>query len=213
MLVENQGVLTEVVGTVTRMDREKGNVYVNDGSGEARVYLNGYIGDGVTEESKGKFDEDIEVGSKVSAIGLASEDSEGNRLRVRNTLEVKVVEDNEDDDTTDKPGTDDEDDNTTDKPGTDDEDDNTTDKPGTDDEDDDTTDKPGTGDEDDDTADKPGTDATDKPGTDDEDDNTTDKPGTDDEDDDTTDKPGTGDEDDDTADKPGTDDEDERQHN
>ncbi len=41
MLVENQGVLTEVVGTVTRMDREKGNVYVNDGSGEARVYLNG----------------------------------------------------------------------------------------------------------------------------------------------------------------------------
>ena len=197
MLAENQGVLTEVVGTVTRMDREKGNVYVNDGSGEARVYLNGYIGDGVTDESKGKFAEDIEVGSKVSAIGLASEDSEGNRLRVRNTSEVKVVEDDEDDDTTDKPGTDDEDDDTTDKPGTDDEDNDSTDKPGTDDEDNDSTDKPGTDDEEDD--------STDKPGTGDEDDDTADKPGTDEEEDNSTDKPGIGDEEDDSTDKPGTD--------
>ena len=150
MLVENQGKLTEVVGTVTRMDREKGNVYVNDGTGEARVYLNGYIGDGINEDSKGKFSDDIEVGSKISAIGLASEDSEGNRLRVRNTLEVKVVEDEEVNPPVPGPGED-----TDQKPGTDG--------------DEDTDNNPGTGE---DTDQKPGTDED----VDNDDDNQTTKP-------------------------------------
>lgn len=91
MLDENQGKLIQIAGTVTKIDREKGNLYISDGSGEARVYLDRYIGDGKTEESKGEFEKEIDVGSKVSVIGLGSKDLEGNRLRVRNTLEVNVM--------------------------------------------------------------------------------------------------------------------------
>ncbi|RXD25196.1 hypothetical protein EJB02_22385, partial [Acinetobacter baumannii] len=43
MLEETEGLLVAVKGTVTRIDTEKGNIFVNDGSGEARVFINGYI--------------------------------------------------------------------------------------------------------------------------------------------------------------------------
>lgn len=87
MLERNEGWLVAVEGTVTRMTEN--SLYLDDGSGEARVYVNGYINDGTdNEDMRGKWDPAIKVGDKVRAIGLASEDPEGHRLRVRNTAEI-----------------------------------------------------------------------------------------------------------------------------
>ncbi|KAI3350205.1 PHP domain-containing protein [Clostridium botulinum] len=91
MLPSNGGKLVKVQGKVVRMDKQ--NLYIDDGSGESRVYVEGYIWDGINkEESLGKWDKNIEVGDNVSAIGLASWDPENGRLRVRNTGEIKFQE-------------------------------------------------------------------------------------------------------------------------
>lgn len=91
MKEENEGWLVKVQGKVIRMTSN--SLYLDDGSGEVRVYVNGYIGDGTNNPGMlGKWDQSIQVGDTVCAIGLASEDAEGHRIRVRNTAEiVKVV--------------------------------------------------------------------------------------------------------------------------
>lgn len=87
MKEENEGWLVKVQGEVTRMDSQ--NIWVNDESGESRAYVEGYIGDGSDNaDTRGKWDSSIKIGDTVSIIGLASEDSEGHRLRVRNTKEI-----------------------------------------------------------------------------------------------------------------------------
>lgn len=90
MLHENEGWLTKVTGKVVDMDES--NLYLEDGSGVSRIYVEGYIWDGINEDMKGKWDSRIKVGDTVSAIGLSSEDPEGNRLRVRNTGEIVLHE-------------------------------------------------------------------------------------------------------------------------
>jgi uncharacterized repeat protein (TIGR01451 family) len=74
-LEENQGWLMMVIGTVTA---KIGNdtIFVDDGSGPVRVFLDGY---------NGNFD-DIQVNDMVGVTGLASEDGLGGRIRVRNHL-------------------------------------------------------------------------------------------------------------------------------
>lgn len=89
MLEENEGWLVKVEGTVTRIVGQ--NIFLDDGSGEARVYVEGYIAGDVGSEA-GKWDERIKIGSKISAVGLASEDAEGHRIRVRNTAEIVLIE-------------------------------------------------------------------------------------------------------------------------
>ena len=89
MLEEMEGLLVKVSGTVTRIEGQ--NIYVDDGSGESRVYTEGYIG---SSENPGVADEwklRVKVGDKISAIGLASEDPEGHRLRVRDSAEIVVL--------------------------------------------------------------------------------------------------------------------------
>lgn len=87
MLEENAGWLAKVQGKVTGI---VGNsLYIDDGTGAARVYVDGYIGDGSgNQDSLGKWDTNIKVGDLAGAIGLASRDTEGGRLRVRNTTEI-----------------------------------------------------------------------------------------------------------------------------
>lgn len=89
MLEESEGWLVKVVGNVTRIEGQ--NIFVDDGSGEARVYVEGYVAGEVGSEP-GKWDERIKVGSRISAVGLASEDAEGHRIRVRNTSEIVLME-------------------------------------------------------------------------------------------------------------------------
>lgn len=89
MLTENGGKLIQVQGKIVRMD--KSNLYINDGTGESRIYVEGYIWDGKDEATKGAWDKNIKVGDTVSAIGLGSMDPEGARLRVRNTGEIVLI--------------------------------------------------------------------------------------------------------------------------
>ena len=94
MLEEKEGLLVKVEGKVTRIEGQ--NIFVNDGSGESRIYVEGYVrsskNPGVDDEWKDR----ISVGDRVSAIGLASEDPEGHRLRVRDSSEIEKLQDNED---------------------------------------------------------------------------------------------------------------------
>lgn len=89
MLEEKEGLLVKVEGKVARIEGQ--NIFVNDGSGESRIYVEGYIGSsenpGVADEWKSR----INVGDTISAIGLASEDPEGHRLRVRDSAEIKLL--------------------------------------------------------------------------------------------------------------------------
>lgn len=89
MLKENGGKLISVEGTVTNIDG--GNLYIDDGSGVSRVFVEGYIWDGINEAMKGKWNPEIKVGDTVSAVGLGSYDPLGSRLRVRNTGEIILV--------------------------------------------------------------------------------------------------------------------------
>ena len=103
MLEEMEGLLVKVSGTITRIEGQ--NIYVDDGSGESRVYTEGYIGSsenaGVADEWKSR----VKVGDKISAIGLASEDPEGHRLRVRDSAEIVVLsEDKPESNPGNKPG-------------------------------------------------------------------------------------------------------------
>lgn len=86
MLEEKEGILVKVEGKVTRIQGQ--NIFVDDGSGESRVYVEGYVrsseNPGVDDEWKSR----INIGDNISAIGLASEDPEGHRLRVRDSAEI-----------------------------------------------------------------------------------------------------------------------------
>lgn len=90
---EQLGLLVRVKGTVLSIDEENGVINaltVDDGSGPIRVFIDGYIG---RLNDSDKSMPEIEVKDTVEAIGLSSIDPEGNRIRVRNRDEVKVVED------------------------------------------------------------------------------------------------------------------------
>jgi uncharacterized repeat protein (TIGR01451 family) len=71
-LEANQGWLTQITGTVVAKNGE--SIFVDDGSGPVRAFLDGY---------NGTWD-DIHVLDQVTVKGLISEDGAGNRIRVRN---------------------------------------------------------------------------------------------------------------------------------
>ncbi|MCF6466253.1 CehA/McbA family metallohydrolase [Clostridium sp. Cult2] len=92
---ENEGWLVKVQGKVTEIDIQDNSLYIKDDTDEeARVYVNGYIGgDPDYGYGLGKWNPKIKVGDIVSAIGLASTDPVGPRLRVRNTSEIARISD------------------------------------------------------------------------------------------------------------------------
>ena len=92
MLEKYEGLLVSAQGVVKSIDTQAGNIIINDGSGDARVHINGYIGGGQSGEEVGAWANRIKVGDTLSVIGLAAEDAAGKRIRVRNTDEVIVVE-------------------------------------------------------------------------------------------------------------------------
>src|SRR5450830_1682689 len=91
MLELNEGWLVKVQGVVTNIVTTGGDnsLYIDDGTGVAKVYVNGYVGDGTDNIAMlGAWDPAIKVGDWVSAIGLASQDAAGHRIRVRNTADI-----------------------------------------------------------------------------------------------------------------------------
>ena len=75
LLEANQGWLSVITGTVTSKTGVD-TLFVNDGTGATRVFLDGY---------NGNFS-DIQVNDLVRVTGLVSEDGSGTRMRVRNYL-------------------------------------------------------------------------------------------------------------------------------
>jgi 5'-nucleotidase len=72
-LEENEGWLVRTSGEVVTKTNDY-NLFVDDGSGPARVFIDGYNGDFTG----------IQVGDEAHVVGLASEDGDGQRIRVRN---------------------------------------------------------------------------------------------------------------------------------
>ena len=95
MLESNEGLLVQIEGTVSKIEGQ--NIYVNDGSGLARAYVEGYIGS--SSGADRDYTKRIAVGDKVSIVGLASEDGEDfkKRLRVRDTDEIVKLDSTTDD--------------------------------------------------------------------------------------------------------------------
>jgi hypothetical protein len=73
-LEENEGRLVQVWGEVTAKEGSD-TMWVDDGSGPVRAFLDGY---------NGYWEDGVSVGQWVRVAGLASEDGLGRRLRVRN---------------------------------------------------------------------------------------------------------------------------------
>ena len=89
----NGGLLTQVSGRVTRVEKVGGvvsEIFIDDGSGaEARVFIDGYIG--YSDESSPKLEDTVTVGATVTAVGLASADPSGARIRVRDRSEIAAT--------------------------------------------------------------------------------------------------------------------------
>lgn len=69
----NEGWLVVVTGTVTAKSGSD-SIWLDDGSGPVRLFLDGY---------NGAWD-DVQVGNRLMAAGLTSEDGAGQRIRIRN---------------------------------------------------------------------------------------------------------------------------------
>ncbi|WP_197031461.1 Ig-like domain-containing protein [Bacillus sp. UNC438CL73TsuS30] len=79
---ENQGLLVKVTGKVVKQYDENSYV-INDGSGDVLVFTDGYI---VNQSGAVPA---LHKGDTLEAIGLSGEFAEGDRIRVRNTKELK----------------------------------------------------------------------------------------------------------------------------
>jgi uncharacterized protein YdeI (BOF family) len=79
-LEQNEGWLVKIHGLVTQVINDY-SFFIDDGSGPARVFIDGYNGSFAL----------IEVGDHVRVIGLASEDGDGQRIRVRKQEDVTIL--------------------------------------------------------------------------------------------------------------------------
>jgi len=81
MLPANEGWLVETTGLVTQI-LDAGSCLIDDGSGPALIFVDGYIG---------QLPDGLQVGDTLSAVGLAGEFAGGHRLRVRNPSELVIL--------------------------------------------------------------------------------------------------------------------------
>ncbi|ONI45254.1 hypothetical protein AN641_04325 [Candidatus Epulonipiscioides gigas] len=92
MLENNQGLLVKTTGIVTKIgDKESGNIFIDDGSGEAKIYIDEYIGSGLGIEND--IFNNVNLGDTITVIGLSSENPDGNRIRVKNIDELVIIKD------------------------------------------------------------------------------------------------------------------------
>lgn len=82
---ENLGSLVQVSGTITELDYANGiieSIFIKDDSNVvARVFIDGYI-------TSTKVIENLQVGSRLTAVGLSSIDPDGPRVRVRDRADI-----------------------------------------------------------------------------------------------------------------------------
>ncbi|WP_438315246.1 CehA/McbA family metallohydrolase [Sporosarcina sp. FA9] len=81
---ENQGLLVKITGKVISIADES-SYFINDGSGELLVFVDGYIAN-----QSGPIPS-MKIGDTLEAVGLSGEFAGGQRIRVRDTKELKVT--------------------------------------------------------------------------------------------------------------------------
>ena len=81
MLPANEGWLVETTGLVTQI-LDTGSCLIDDGSGPALIFVDGYIG---------QLPTGLQVGDTLRAVGLAGEFAGGHRLRVRDPSELVIL--------------------------------------------------------------------------------------------------------------------------
>ena len=90
---DNFGKLVRVEGTVQSVKLANGiveSIQLLDESGEScRVFIDGYID--YSDKSSQALEEFVKEGAYISAVGFVSHDAEGNRLRVRDRMEIKAA--------------------------------------------------------------------------------------------------------------------------
>lgn len=81
-----QGQLVQVEGKIVSMP-DNSTFILNDGSGDVTVFVDGYI-----VNQSGVPVPTVHVGDKLQAVGLSGKYSQGDRIRVRDTRELKVTD-------------------------------------------------------------------------------------------------------------------------
>ncbi len=88
----NLGLFVKVTGEIKEVNIDNGvisSLILDDGSGSIRVFIDGYIGKTGSDD---KTMPEFKIGDKAEATGLSSIDPEGNRIRIRNRNDVKLIE-------------------------------------------------------------------------------------------------------------------------
>lgn len=86
----NLGKLLKVSGRVVSIIADKNmikEIVVNDGTGNSRIFVDGYITAGISTPV-------IAVNDTISAVGFSSVDTDGSRLRVRDRAEILLISKN-----------------------------------------------------------------------------------------------------------------------
>ena len=82
---ENQGLLVKITGKV-KQKYDDNSYIINDGTGEVLVFTDGYIA------AKTGAVPALNIGDTLEAVGLTGKYANGNRIRVRDTKELKKTE-------------------------------------------------------------------------------------------------------------------------
>ena len=88
---KNLGFLVKVNGIIKKIDTENAlikSIIINDGSGDIRVFIDGYIG---RFKSEDKSMPNYKIGEEIETTGLSSIDPEGNRIRIRNRDDIEYL--------------------------------------------------------------------------------------------------------------------------
>ena len=91
--MSNCGLLVEVTGKVESLTNTNGEIFeitVQDSSNNPiRIFINDYIE--YSNSNSLKIESFIKIGETIKAVGLASIDTNGNRIRVRDKSEITLI--------------------------------------------------------------------------------------------------------------------------
>ena len=91
MQEKNEGMLVKTIGKVTSI--VENIIYINDGSGEAVVYIDNFIENSIKCDLEYEWKSKIKVGDVISIVGIVVEGTDGYLLLVRDLAEIVNISD------------------------------------------------------------------------------------------------------------------------
>ena len=91
MQEKNEGMLVKTIGKVTSI--VENIIYINDGSGEAVVYIDNFIENSIKCDLEYEWKSKIKVGDLTSIVGIVVEGTDGYLLLVRDLAEIVNISD------------------------------------------------------------------------------------------------------------------------